>query len=57
MRIQLDYEECRAALAEAIQQKTKLIYGEISPDDCCFKVEDADGKIVYVAELSFGCDV
>lgn len=57
MRIELDYEEVKSALAKAIEEKTNFMFGEIDPDYCFFSVIDSTGKEIEIESVSFFADV
>lgn len=57
MRIELDYQEIKEALAKAIEEKTRSMFGEILADDCYFTVTDSFGKEIHIGSLEFGLDV
>jgi hypothetical protein len=54
MNITLTYDEVRAALAKALNEKTNHMYGEFSPDDCWLTVTHNNGEeVLDVEEICF----
>ncbi len=57
MRIILDQDEIRAALAKAIEEKTQHIHGEVEPNDCWFEIQTTEGDVSSTLEdIHFGAE-